>query len=134
MYAVIATGGKQYKVSQGNVLDIERLTSTDGDTIVFKDVLLVVDGDSISIGRPMVDGATVSAKVVANIKGDKIRVSKFKAKAKYRRTTGHRQFLTKIQIEGINVGGTLRQAQGKKSEEKSAKKSAPVRKSREKKA
>ena len=124
MYAVIATGGKQYKVTAGNVLEVERLTSTDGDTIVFNNVLLVVDGAAVSIGKPMVDGATVSAKVLANIKGEKIRVSKFKAKAKYRRTTGHRQSLTQIQIEGININGKSA-SKTVKTEEKIAKVRAP---------
>lgn len=100
-YAVIQTGGKQYKVSEGDTIAVERLSAKPAETMVFNDVLLsVVEGD-VQVGTPYVAGMTVTAEVVANIRGEKIRVSKFKAKARYRRTTGHRQALTQLKITQI---------------------------------
>lgn len=101
-YAVISTGGKQYKVKNGDILEVENL-KTDKKSFIFDSVLLVVSDNGVNIGKPNVAGATVSAKIIGNVKGAKIRVSKFLAKSKYRRTTGHRQNLTRIQIEGINL-------------------------------
>jgi len=97
-YAVIQTGGKQYRVSEGDSLEVERLTTSPTEKIVFNDVLLMVADGDIKVGTPYVSGLSVIAEVVAQVKGEKIRVSKFKAKARYRRTTGHRQSLSKIQI------------------------------------
>lgn len=100
-YAVIQTGGKQYKVSEGDTIAVERLVVKPEEKMVFDDVLLsVVDGD-VKVGTPYVAGMSVAAQVLANIRGEKIRVSKFKAKARYRRTTGHRQALTQLKITQI---------------------------------
>lgn len=99
-YAVIKTGGKQYKVTEGTVLEVEKLES-DGKTFVFEDVLLVVDGDKVEIGAPTVAGMKVYADVVAEVKGDKIEVFKYKSKSRYRKHTGHRQKYTQVKITGI---------------------------------
>lgn len=101
-YAIIQTGGKQYRVEKGAVLEIEKLSEKNG-SYDFDQVLLFVDGDTVSVGKPYLSGAIVKAKILDTIKGEKIRVSKFKAKAKYRRTTGFRKIMSKVQIEGIEI-------------------------------
>ena len=102
-YAVIVSGGKQYRVSEGDVIFVEKLDAAAGDSVKFDQVLSVVDGDDVRIGKPVVDGASVSANVVKNGKGKKVRVYKMKPKKGYRRTQGHRQPYTKVQIEAINL-------------------------------
>ena len=102
-HAIIETGGKQYRVAEGDVLFIEKLDVAAGDTVKFDRVLAVIDGDSTKFGTPVVEGATVSANVVKNGRGKKIRVFKMKPKKGYRRTQGHRQPYTKVQIETINA-------------------------------
>ena len=102
MYAIIATGGKQYRVSEGDVIFVEKLDVAAGESVKFDKVLSVVDGDVVKFGTPNVEGATVSANVVKNGKSPKIRVYKMKPKKGYRRTQGHRQPYTKVQIESIN--------------------------------
>lgn len=103
-YAIIKTGGKQYKVSKDMVIEVERLNVKPGVNFSIEDVLLyVVDGVS-KVGKPKVLGVTVKATVLEHLKGEKLRISKFKAKSKYRRVTGHRQYLTKIKINGITAG------------------------------
>lgn len=99
-YAVIKTGGKQYKVTEGTVLEVEKLES-DGKTFVFEDVLLVVDADKVEIGAPTVAGMKVYADVVAEVKGDKIEVFKYKSKSRYRKHTGHRQKYTQVKVTSI---------------------------------
>ena len=99
-YAVIKTGGKQYKVSKDNVIEVERLSFAPGESFSMDALLLVSDGNS-KIGKPKVTGIKVKATVLEHVKGDKLRISKFKAKSKYRRVTGHRQYLTRIKINGI---------------------------------
>lgn len=100
-YAVIKTGGKQYKVSKDSVIEVERLDVKLGGNFSFEDVLLhVIDGTS-KIGKPKVLGVKVKATVLEHLRGDKLRISKFKAKSKYRRVTGHRQNLTKVKINDI---------------------------------
>lgn len=101
MYAIIKTGGKQYKVSEGDEIIIEKLEVAEGDSVTFEEVLSVVDGENIKIGQPKVEGAKVSAKVVKNGKGPKIRIFKYKHKTNYRRRQGHRQPFTKVKIEKI---------------------------------
>ena len=101
-YAVIKTGGKQYKVSKDTIISVERLAFKEGENFSFDQVLLhVVDGN-LKLGKPKVLGVTVKATVLEHLKGDKLRISKFKAKSKYRRVTGHRQYLTKIKIGSIS--------------------------------
>ena len=102
MYAIIVTGGKQYKVQEGDVIYIEKLEVEAESEIKFTNVLAVADGDNFTVGSPMVEGAVVTGKVIKNGKGKKITVIKFKAKKNYRRTQGHRQPYTKVQIEKIS--------------------------------
>lgn len=123
-YAIIQTGGKQYKVSEGDTIAVERLSAKPAETMVFNDVLLsVVEGD-VTVGTPYVAGMTVTAEVVANMRGEKIRVSKFKAKARYRRTTGHRQALTQLKITQIGKKTDSRMTDKKDVVEKVVKKAA----------
>jgi len=102
-YAVIKTGGKQYRVSEGDTIEVERLALKPSEEVKFENVLLVA-GDSLQIGNPYVGGAIVRAKVLENTRGEKIKVSKFKAKVRYRKSVGHRQDLSKILIEKIDTG------------------------------
>ena len=104
MYAIIETGGKQYKISPGDNLLVEKIDSKVGETIHFDKILLLAAEEGVKIGTPFVEGYTVTAKILSQEKGDKVRVSKFKAKVRYRKTTGHRQLLTKISIVDIKTG------------------------------
>ena len=101
MFAVIKTGGKQYKVAEGDVLRVEKLESKDGN-VVFDQVLLVVNGE-VKVGQPVVSGAKVSAKVLEEGKGDKKLVFKFKSKTRQHKKKGHRQPYTKIEITKITA-------------------------------
>ncbi|MBR6013711.1 MAG: 50S ribosomal protein L21 [Selenomonadaceae bacterium] len=101
MYAIIKTGGKQYKVEEGKEIIIEKLEVEEGGDVTFNDVLSIVDGENVRIGQPNVDGAKVFAKVVKNGKGPKIRIFKYKHKTNYHRRAGHRQPFTKVKIEKI---------------------------------
>ena len=103
MYAIVKTGGKQYKVAEGDTLFVEKLEVGEGETVVFDQVLTVVNDGSVKVGRPMVDGAKVTAKVMAHGKGKKILVFKYKAKSNYRKRQGHRQPFTKVVIEKIEA-------------------------------
>jgi large subunit ribosomal protein L21 len=100
MYAVIKTGGKQYRVSQGDILRVEKLIGNVGDTVKLDEVLLL-GGDSIKIGAPLVQGAQVEAKITAQGRGEKIIVFKFRRRKNYRRKTGHRQPVTTLHITSI---------------------------------
>jgi large subunit ribosomal protein L21 len=103
MYAVIATGGKQYRVSEGDVVFVEKLAGDIDDEVVFSDVLTVVQDGDVKIGAPYLEGAKVTAKVVKQGKEKKILVYKYKSKANYRRKQGHRQPYTKVSIEKIEA-------------------------------
>ncbi|BCJ86027.1 50S ribosomal protein L21 [Effusibacillus dendaii] len=103
MYAIVETGGKQYKVQEGDVLFIEKLAAEEGATVNFDKVLLVGKEDGVVVGTPTVAGATVSATVVTHGKAKKIIVFKYKAKKNSRKKQGHRQPYTKVQIEKINA-------------------------------
>ena len=120
MYAVIQTGGKQYKVSQGDRIQVERLEGQVGDQVRFEEVLFLSDGGETQVGSPKIEGARVVGKIVDQSKGKKILVFKFKRRKMYRRLRGHRQMLTDVQIEGIE------------SETASAEKTAPAKTSRKK--
>ncbi len=102
-HAVIVTGGKQYRVAEGDVIYVEKLAVEDGATVTFDKVLCVVDGEKTVIGTPAVEGATVTAKVEKTGKSAKVRVYKMKPKKGYRRTQGHRQPYTKLTVEAINA-------------------------------
>ena len=101
MYAIIQTGGKQYRVSEGDVLSIEKLTAAEGEEVVFDQVLTVVSDNDVKVGKPVVEGAKVTAKVVEHGKGKKFLVFKYKAKSNYRKRQGHRQPYTKVEISKI---------------------------------
>ena len=103
MNAIIVTGGKQYKVTEGDTLFIEKLASEAGENVTFDKVLAVIDGDKITVGTPVVEGASVEGKIVKNGKGKKIRIFKYNAKKGYRKRQGHRQPYTKVEIGKISV-------------------------------
>ena len=103
MYAIIQTGGKQYRVSEGDVVTIEKLEANEGETVEFDRVLTVVKDGAVTVGKPVVAGAKVTGKVVAQGKGKKILVFKYKAKSNYRRRQGHRQPFTQVVIEKIEA-------------------------------
>ena len=103
MYAIIQTGGKQYRVSEGDVIVIEKLEAQAGETVSFDEVLTVVNDGSVKIGQPVVAGAKVTGTVVEHGKGKKIRIFKYKSKANYRKRQGHRQPFTKVTIEKIEA-------------------------------
>ena len=103
MYAIVKTGGKQYKVAQGDVLFVEKLEANEGDVVPLDQVLAVAGENGLTVGAPVVEGATVTAKVVAQGKAKKVIVYKYKAKKDYRRKQGHRQPYTKLVIESINA-------------------------------
>lgn len=101
IYAIIESGGKQYKVTPGQTIDVERLDITEGDAVELDKVLLIADGDKLTVGNPTIDGARVSATSEGEAKDKKIIVFKYKPKVRYRKKTGHRQFHTKLTIENI---------------------------------
>ena len=103
MYAVIKTGGKQYRVSEGETLQVEKLPGNPGDAVDFEEVLLVGGGDATKVGQPTVTGAKVSAEIVSQDRGKKIIVFKFKRRKNYRRKAGHRQPYTRVKITSIKA-------------------------------
>ena len=100
-YAIVKAGGKQYKVSKDTVVDVDRLTYEPGENFTLEDVLMYVADGNVKLGKPMVNKVKVKATIVEHFKGEKLWIAKFKAKAKYRRVTGHRQYLTRIKILDI---------------------------------
>jgi large subunit ribosomal protein L21 len=129
MYAVVITGGKQYRVEAGTELTIERLAADAGSSVTFDRVLFVGDGDTVTVGTPTVDGATVSGTVLGETLGPKLRIFKFKQKVKYRRTTGHRQHFTRVRIDEITASGKTVKAEPVEKVEK-AEKRAPAKAAR----
>ena len=107
MNAVIETGGKQYRVQQGDVISVEKLGVEAGEKVTFDKVLVVNDGEAVTVGTPCVEGATVGATVVENGKGKKVVIFKYKAKKDYRKKQGHRQPYTMVKIDEIAVGGKV---------------------------
>ena len=103
MYAVIATGGKQYRVEQGGTLRVEKLAREPGATVEFTEVLLVADGENVKVGAPHVAGAKVTAEVVELGRGPKLLIFKYRRRKGYRRKTGHRQPFTALKITGITA-------------------------------
>ncbi len=120
-YAVIKAGGKQYKVSTGDTLEVDKLDFAGKKTMTFNEVLLSVNEDSVVVGKPTVSGASVDASLVEEKKGEKIRVMKFKAKSRYRRTTGFRAQLSVIKIDKIDFGGAKKADKPTKSAPKTEK-------------
>ena len=101
MYAVIKTGGKQYRVGSGAKLKVEQIAAEVGSEIVLDQVLMFADGDNVSLGTPLVNGASVKAKVVAHGRGDKVHIFKMRRRKHYRKSQGHRQNYTEIEILDI---------------------------------
>jgi len=104
MYAVIVTGGKQYRVKEGQTFKVEKLTAEEGATIDFDNVLMIADGEDIKVGTPYVDGGKVSATVEAHGRGDKVKIIKFRRRKHSRTQQGHRQHYTELKITGISAG------------------------------
>ena len=102
MYAVVKSGGKQYKVEQGDTIRVEKLEVPEGDEISLDQVLAVADGENIAVGAPLVDEATVAARVKSHGRGPKIRIIKFRRRKHHRKTMGHRQAYTELEITGIS--------------------------------
>jgi len=104
MYAVVETGGKQYRMAPGGVVAVERLTGQVGEVVELSRVLLVAEGEKIQVGSPLVPGAKVRATILGQLRAPKITVFKFRRRKKYRRKSGHRQPLTRLRIEEIAIG------------------------------
>lgn len=103
MYAVIVTGGKQYKVAEGEYLKVEKLEVPTGETITLDQVLLIADGEKVNIGAPVIDGAKVTAEVISQGRHDKVRIIKFRRRKHHMKRQGHRQWYTEIKITGISA-------------------------------
>lgn len=134
MYAVIETGGKQYRVELGSEFAVERLEGTPGDTIKFDRVLLVADGDKASVGTPVVDDALVTASLVRQDRGEKLVVFKYRPKARHRAKNGHRQEQTIVRIADITFGGRSAADEAQAQEKESSKAKAKAAAEAEKKA
>jgi len=120
MYAVFKTGGKQYRAAKGDRLKVEKLDVAEGDNVEFDEVLLVGEGDSVKVGTPLVSGGKVTAKVVAQAKDKKIDVIKFKRRQNYRRTHGHRQLFSLVEITGVKGGAAAKKKAAEKPAEPEA--------------
>jgi len=103
MYAVIKTGGKQHKVSEGDVISIEKINGSRGDTVSFNEVLMISKDDGIKVGTPYLEGANVSGEIIEQTKGQKINVFKMKRRKGFKKKTGHRQKLTRMKIKAISI-------------------------------
>jgi large subunit ribosomal protein L21 len=103
MYAVIVTGGKQYRVSQGDKVRVEKLDAAEGDSVEIGQVLMVVDGDEVKIGAPVLDTGKVTAEVTAQGRGDKVDIIKFRRRKHHMKRQGHRQAFTELKITGISA-------------------------------
>jgi large subunit ribosomal protein L21 len=124
MYAIIKTGGKQYRVAPDDTLEVERLPGNAGDTVELAEVLMIAGDDGIEVGAPFVAGATVSAELVAQTRGDKIIIFKKRRRKHYRRRQGHRQDLTLLKVTAINAAGARKPT--KKAAAKPAAEDAPA--------
>jgi len=102
MFAVIVSGGKQYRVQEGQTLKVEKLTAEAGAAVDFDRVLLVSNGDDVKVGAPVVEGAKVSAEVVSHGRGDKVTIVKFRRRKHHMKRQGHRQWFTEVKITGIS--------------------------------
>ncbi len=104
MYAIVEIAGQQFKVAKDQKVYVHRLQNEEGSKVTFDNVLLVAEGENVTIGAPAIEGANVTAKILGHLKGDKVIVFKKKRRKGYKKKNGHRQYLTEIQIEGITVG------------------------------
>lgn len=121
-YAIVKIGSSQYKVSEGDEIEVEKIDVPIGGTLNFNEVLLLVDNSSLKIGTPFLDEVVVKSKIVDQYKGEKIRVATFKAKSRYRKVKGHRKHITKIKIEKIEIANVRKSSTAKIK--KTAKKSS----------
>lgn len=103
MYAVIVTGGKQYRVSQGDKVQVEKLDAAEGDSVELDKVLMIVDGDDIKIGTPAIEGGKVTAEVKTHGRSDKVNIIKFRRRKHHMKRQGHRQAYTELEITGISA-------------------------------
>jgi large subunit ribosomal protein L21 len=103
MYAVIKTGGKQHKVSEGDIISIEKINGSRGDTVSFNEILMISKDDDIKVGTPYLEGANVSGEIMEQTKGHKINVFKMKRRKGFKKKTGHRQKLTRMKIKAISI-------------------------------
>ena len=103
MYAVVATGGKQYKVQEGEILRVEKLTGDIGSQVAFDQVLMLSDGETVKLGQPVLEGVQVKGHIVEQGKSKKILVFKYKRRKRYRRKQGHRQLFTAVKIDAIEA-------------------------------
>ncbi len=133
MLAVFKTGGKQYSVKAGQILKVEKLEGKKGSNISFKDVLAVSDTSKHTIGTPIIEGAVVEAKIIDQIRGNKIIVFKKRRRQNYRSTQGHRQYLTVLKIESITLNGKKNTSEKKESTKKTVAKKTLTKKSATKK-
>ena len=101
MYAVVKTGGKQYKVAEGQYLKVEKLEGGEGDTIEIDQVLMIADGDKLKIGTPMLEGSKVTCKILSHGRHKKVHIMKFRRRKHHQKCTGHRQYYTEIEVTGI---------------------------------
>lgn len=142
MYAVIKTGGKQYRVEPGNVLKVESIEAGIGESVTFEEVLMIADGDDVTIGTPTIASAKVVAEVIAHGRAKKVEIVKFRRRKHHQKRTGHRQNFTQIQIQNINGKGTVakkakaktKAADSDKDEDKSSAKKPAAKKAAPKKA
>lgn len=104
MYAVIETGGKQYRVAEGDTVKVEKLAVEEGASVELDRVLMVADGENVTIGKPFIEGGKVTATVKAHGRGDKVKIIKFRRRKHYMKRQGHRQWFTELKITGINAG------------------------------
>ena len=104
MYAVIKTGGKQYRVAEGSTLKVEKLTAAEGDSVELDQVLMVADGDDVKVGSPYVEGGKVTATVKSHGRGKKVHIVKFRRRKHHLKRQGHRQAFTEIEVTGISAG------------------------------
>ena len=127
MYAIVEIAGQQFKVEKDQKVFVHRLATEEGKTVSFDNVLLIGDGDTITLGAPAIDGALVGAKVLSHLKGDKVIVFKKKRRKGYRVKNGHRQSLTEIVIESIVASGGQKEEKTEKAKPVKAEKAAPVK-------
>ena len=117
-YAIIKTGGRQHRVAEGDIIDVDFLNEEPGKEGVFADVLFYADGDKITHGTPLIEGATVTGEVVEQRKDKKVIAFKYRRRKGYHRTVGHRRKLTRVKITGITLGGKTSKAKKAKAEDK----------------
>ena len=130
MYAIVEIAGQQFKVEKDQKVFVHRLQTEEGKKVAFDNVLLLADGDKVTVGAPAIDGAQVGAKVLKHLKGDKVVVFKKKRRKGYRVKNGHRQALTEIQIDNITATGAKKAEPAKKAQKPAAKVEAPTPKAK----